>query len=65
MSPLIEALTGRQRAYEVHVVAASGEEPARVCIHSDPAALGVSRVREITEAAGARVTERFGHLLPR
>lgn len=60
---LIEELTGRQGVFEVHVVAASGEEPARVCIHYDPEALSVSRIREISEAAGACVTGRFGHLL--
>ncbi len=60
---LIEELTGGQGVLEVHVVAASGEEPAKVCIQYDPGALSVSRIWEIFEAAGARVTKRFGHLL--
>lgn len=60
---LVEELAGRQGVLDVHVIPMSGDDPARLCLHYDPDALSVSRIREIAEAAGARLTKRFGHLL--
>ena len=56
-------LTGRDGIDQVHVMPASGDQPAKLCIHYDPKILSLGRIREIAEGAGARVTERFGHAL--
>lgn len=46
----------------VHVTAATGSEPAKLCIHYDSQVISLSEVRGIAERAGARLTGRFGHL---
>jgi Cd2+/Zn2+-exporting ATPase len=56
-------LTGRSGIDQVHILPASGDQPAKLCIHYDPSVLSLGRIREIAEGAGARVTARFGHLL--
>ncbi|MDN2582143.1 heavy metal translocating P-type ATPase [Aquibium sp. ELW1220] len=40
-----------------------GDDQARLCIHYRPEVLSLGRIREIAEGAGARITERFGHIL--
>lgn len=60
---LVGELSGRDGIEQVHVLVASGGEPAKLCIHYRPEVLSLGRIKEITEAAGARVTERFGHIL--
>ena len=56
-------LTGRSGIDQVHILPASGDQPAKLCIHYDPSILSLGRIREIAEGAGARVTARYGHLL--
>lgn len=46
-----------------HVLDASEDHPAQVCIHYDPQRLSLGSVRNIAEQAGAKLEERFGHLL--
>lgn len=60
---LVGDLTGRDGVEQVHVLPASDQGPAKLCVHFDPATLSLGRIREIAEAAGARITERFGHIL--
>jgi Cd2+/Zn2+-exporting ATPase len=60
---LVGDLTGRDGIDQVHVLPASGDQPAKLCIHYDPAMLGLGRIMEIAQAAGARLTERYGHVL--
>jgi len=60
---LVNDLTGRDGIGEAHVVPASGGHPAQLCIHYDPAVTSLARVREIAQGAGARLTQRFGHVL--
>ena len=60
---LVDDLTGRDGILQVHVLSASGDQPAKLCIHYAPNVLSLVRIRKIAEAAGARVTERFGHVL--
>ena len=55
----LSSLDGMER---VHVAPASGSEPAKLCIHYDPKLRSLSEVQRIAERAGARLTERFGHL---
>lgn len=47
---------------KVHVLAATGDEPAKLCVHFDAEQLPLARVRELAQAAGAQLTEQFGHL---
>ncbi len=44
---------------KVHVVHENGS--ARLCLHYDPQRFGVSRVRELAQAAGAKIGNRFHH----
>lgn len=60
---LLAELTGRDGVTWVHVLAADGDEPARLCIHYDPEQVSLGRIKEIAESAGAQITERFGHVL--
>ncbi len=60
---LVGELAGRDGIDQVHVLPADGGEPARLCIHYQPEVLSLGRIREIAEGAGARITERFGHIL--
>ena len=60
---LVGDLAGREGMARVHVVPASGEEPAKLCVHYDPEVLDLARVRDIARRAGARLTERFAHVL--
>ena len=60
---LIADLDGRPGIEQAHVVAAKGDAPAQLCIHYDPDTLPLPRIREIVQAAGAAITERFGHVL--
>lgn len=60
---LLDELSGRIGVVKVHVKPHSDTAPAQLCIHYDPALLPLARVRELVEARGVRVSERFGHLL--
>lgn len=48
---------------EVHVRVAGPGEPAQLCVHYDPEIMPLPRIRELATSAGARISERFGHLL--
>lgn len=59
---LIAELKARDGVSEAHVV--GGDQGAAVlCIHYDPGILPLPRIRELAAATGAKLTERFGHLL--
>ncbi len=61
---LIAALSGRPGIADAHVVREGSGEP-QLCIHYDPEAINIGRVRELVHAAGAQVGGRFGHLVLR
>ncbi|WP_354686978.1 heavy metal translocating P-type ATPase [Cupriavidus necator] len=60
---LIGELHGRDGVEKVHVRPAAAQEPAQLCVHYDPAVVPLARIRELALSAGARITERFGHVL--
>ncbi|WP_128003123.1 heavy metal translocating P-type ATPase [Piscinibacter defluvii] len=62
---LVQALAGREGISTVHVADAQEAAAAQLCIHYDPKVLSLSRVRELAHAAGAQLSDRFGHLLLR
>ena len=59
---LQDDLTGRPGIERVHVRAAQGDGPGQLCLHFDPEVFSLARIREIANAAGARITENFGHV---
>ena len=59
---LFDLLSGRPGISDVHVVGSEGPAP-ELCIHYDPVILSLSRVRELAHAAGAELSDAFGHLL--
>lgn len=60
---LVSEFEGRPGIARVHVLPASADAPAQLCIHHDPALVEVARLRELALAAGARLTERYGHVV--
>jgi Cd2+/Zn2+-exporting ATPase len=60
---LTSTLVGADGLDQVHVVEATAGKPAQVCLHFDPSVTNVARIRGMAEAAGARLTDQFGHVL--
>lgn len=60
---LTSELSARPGIEQAHIVIPDGDSPALLCIHYDPDTVSLTRIREITLAAGAAITDRFGHLL--
>ncbi len=56
-------LVARQGIDRAHVLAAEDDKPALLCIHYDPEIVSLSRIRDIAQAAGAAIAERYGHLV--
>ena len=56
----MEAQDGVERA---HVLDATDGEPAKLCIHYDPDALPLPRIRQLALQQGARLTDHYGHVL--
>jgi Cd2+/Zn2+-exporting ATPase len=60
---LTDDLAATEGVDRAHVVPAANGESAQVCIHYDPDAVALPRIRRIAERAGARITGRYGHVL--
>ncbi len=60
---LAEGLEAREGIETSHVIEARDGEPAKLCVHYDPEVVGLQRIRQVAERAGARLTDRFGHVL--
>lgn len=58
---LLADLRNRDGVTSAHLVQAPEAGPAQLCIHFDPEVLPLARIRQLAEAAGARISERFGH----
>ena len=56
----LATIDGVERA---HVVPAGDGGPAQLCLHYDPSAVSVPRLRRAAERTGARLTERYGHVV--
>lgn len=57
---LVCTLRSQPGVERVHIHTQDGA-PNQLCVHYDPDALPLARIREFVTAAGAQVTERFGH----
>ena len=60
---LTDELAATPGVEKAHVLPAENGQPARVCIHYDPARLALPRIRRTAERAGARITGRYGHVV--
>lgn len=60
---LMEELRGQAGIEEIHVRVKGDNAPSQLCIHYDPRVLSLARIRELVDAAGARLTGQFGHLV--
>lgn len=60
---LVATLTKREGVERAHVICVDDDTPAALCIHFDAAKLPLTRLREIVRAAGAEITERYGHAI--
>ncbi len=60
---LTTTLDGVPGLDQVHVVDGADGTPARLCMHYDPSATSVARIRSLAEAAGANLTDQFRHAL--
>ena len=60
---LLAELEGRAGIEQVHVIAANASTAPQLCIHYSPAVLSLPRIRDIVQAAGAAISDRFGHVL--
>ena len=66
---LVRLLERRAGVARVHVLRAGEQEPdgppptvaPQLCLHYDPERLSLARVTELARAAGAEVTDEFGH----
>jgi Cd2+/Zn2+-exporting ATPase len=63
ISRLVSSLDQQPGLDEVHIVEATETDPARLCLHYDPAATDLDEIRELAEAAGAHLTGRYQHVL--
>ena len=60
---LVSTLSKREGVERAHVICLDGNTPAALCIHFDAAKLPLPRLREMVRAAGAEITERYGHAI--
>ena len=61
---LRQKLVGRPGIDEAHVVGVDEGKP-ELCVHYDPNIMSLGRLRELVNAAGIEITERFAHLTGR
>lgn len=58
---LLSELSGRKGVEKVHILEATESGAAQLCIHFDQSVLSLQRIRQLVDAAGAKVSEQFGH----
>ena len=59
---LTESLREQAGVHKAHVVAATNGEPDRLCIHYDPDAISLPRIRQRVRGLGTELTDQYGHL---
>lgn len=60
---IISELQGRNGIEKVHVVLASPNSDAQLCFHYDPAVITIDKVKRLAAEAGAKITNRYHHLV--
>lgn len=59
---LTRSLRAQEGVSKAHVVAATNGEPDRLCIHYDPDAISLPRIRQRARNLGTELTDQYGHL---
>jgi len=60
---ILEELKDEPGLEKVHVLPAKDAQPAQLCLHIDTSVTTIKEVEKIAKEAGARITERYRHLL--
>ena len=60
---LLSDIQSRDGVEKVHLDAGKDGEWPKLCIHYDSEKLPLIRIRELVEAAGSRISDRWGHFL--
>ena len=60
---IISLLRGKEGVEKVHLINEEKKDEAQLCFHYDPAIISLDRVQQLAKSAGAKMTERYGHLL--
>ena len=60
---LLDSLRAEHGIDHAHVPEVAAGEPARLCIHYDPGAVSLARIRQTAQRAGARITDEIGHVV--
>src|SRR5690606_28675246 len=63
VSRLTDELAATPGVDEAHVLPTADGRPAQLCVHYDPDAVVLPRLRRAAERAGARLTNRYGHVV--
>ena len=62
---VIEQLKTRVGISDAHILEPDESRPNQLCIHFDPAAISLSDVREVARRTGAKLEDRYGHMMRR
>lgn len=62
---IAEQLKVKAGIEHAHISATDQDQPGRLCIHFNPSVIALADVRELAVRTGARLDERYGHLVQR
>jgi Cd2+/Zn2+-exporting ATPase len=60
---IIRLMDSKKGIEKVHVVPEKDGQPAQLCFHYQPDEISVNQIEKLAKAAGAEITEHYGHLL--
>src|SRR5688572_10753936 len=63
VSRVIRSLETIRGIEKVHVIPKGDNAKAQVCFHYDPDTISIHKVEQLAKAAGAEITDHYGHLL--
>lgn len=60
---IITSLQNKRGIDKVHVVPENENTKAQLCFHYNPSVISIAQVEKMAKKAGARITQKYGHLL--
>ncbi len=60
---IIKEVSAKRGIEKVHIVPETGNSKAQLCFHYNPTEISLETVQGLAVHAGAKITERYGHLL--
>jgi Cd2+/Zn2+-exporting ATPase len=60
---LIKELEAEDGLDKVHVASEEADGVPQLCFHYEPEIISIDRIQNLAERAGAKITEKYGHLL--